>query len=191
MEKWLPVVGYEGFYEVSDHGRVRSVDRVITRISRGKAVDVHYNSRELSPGSIPPYGYLFIVLSRGNRPSNALVHALVLEAFVGPCPAGMEARHLDGKPANNQLSNLLWDTHRANCDDRAIHGTSGRLDACPKCGGPREGVRLNPENGRKKGYYCIPCDFDSDLKRLLRSRGWLTPPIRDDVTGRWTAGVIA
>jgi hypothetical protein len=52
------------------------------------------------------------------------VHRLVLEAFVGPCPPGMEACHFpDRDPGNNRLSNLRWDTHLANISDRAIHGT--------------------------------------------------------------------
>jgi hypothetical protein len=51
------------------------------------------------------------------------VHRLVLEAFIGPCPHGMEACHWDGRPENNQLSNLRWDTDLANQADSARHGT--------------------------------------------------------------------
>ncbi len=50
------------------------------------------------------------------------VHRLVLEAFVGPCPEGMECCHHDGNPANNHVSNLRWDTRKGNAADRDRHG---------------------------------------------------------------------
>jgi hypothetical protein len=56
------------------------------------------------------------------RKVHAYVHILVLEAFVGPCPAGMECRHLNGKGDDNQLSNLKWDTHSVNMLDKKPHG---------------------------------------------------------------------
>lgn len=51
------------------------------------------------------------------------VHRLVLEAFVGPCPLGMEGCHNDGNPSNNHVSNLRWDTPKNNSDDKKRHGT--------------------------------------------------------------------
>jgi len=51
------------------------------------------------------------------------VHRIVLEAFCGECPSGMECRHLDGNPLNNQLKNLKWGTKKENTNDRRIHGT--------------------------------------------------------------------
>ncbi len=70
-------------------------------------------------------GYLFAVFSNGSREKvvNRFVHRLVLEAFVGPCPKGMECCHNDGDPTNNNLSNLRWDTRKANSADRKKHGT--------------------------------------------------------------------
>lgn len=50
-----------------------------------------------------------------------LVHRLVLEAFVGPCPKGMECRHLNGDSGDNRLENLRWGTPRENAADRAAH----------------------------------------------------------------------
>jgi hypothetical protein len=52
-----------------------------------------------------------------------LVHRLVLEAFVSPCPPGMECRHLDGNPSNPRLDNLKWGTRAENVADTAKHGT--------------------------------------------------------------------
>lgn len=52
------------------------------------------------------------------------VHSLVLEAFIGPRPRGMECRHLDGNPQNNKLENLKWGTKKENQHERIIHNTS-------------------------------------------------------------------
>jgi hypothetical protein len=64
-------------------------------------------------------GYLEVQI----RGKHRLVHRLVLEAFVGPCPDGMECCHDDGNPSNNRLDNLRWDTKRNNQNDRLRHGT--------------------------------------------------------------------
>ena len=64
-------------------------------------------------------GYLYLCLKQADgKKKMRLAHRLVLEAFVGPCPQGQEACHRDGNAANNELSNLRWDTHLANCQDR-------------------------------------------------------------------------
>jgi hypothetical protein len=61
-------------------------------------------------GHVDPQGYVVVLLGRRK---DRLVHRLVLEAFVGPCPEGMECRHLDGDPANNRRENLCWGTRRS------------------------------------------------------------------------------
>lgn len=53
---------------------------------------------------------------------NKMVHRLVLDTYVGPCPPNMQCRHLDGNPKNNHLSNLLWGTHAENEKDKVRHG---------------------------------------------------------------------
>lgn len=63
-------------------------------------------------------GYLCVTVGR----KQVRVHRLVLEAFVGPCPEGMECRHLDGNPTNNRLENLCWGSKQENMDDRSRHG---------------------------------------------------------------------
>lgn len=119
-ERWLPVVGYEGYYDVSDRGRVRSLDRTST--PRGRAP---YRR----PGRILVLcplssGHLVVKLyAKGHRPRTVRVHTLVLEAFVGSCPTGLEACHWDGRPANNRRTNLRWDTRSANVLDSVRHGT--------------------------------------------------------------------
>ena len=115
-EVWKDVVGWEGLYQVSSLGLVRSLDREVQtknsiRQYRGKMLKLMPNN----------YGYSLV----GIGGKLALVHRLVLEAFVGSCPEGMEARHYpDRNPANNCVENLSWATHQINCQDRDEHGTS-------------------------------------------------------------------
>lgn len=71
-------------------------------------------------------GHIRVVLYPGYH--RRLVHHLVLEAFIGPCPPGMECRHLDGNPMNNVLSNLCWGTRLENMVDRDLHGRTQRGD---------------------------------------------------------------
>lgn len=71
-------------------------------------------------------GHLLLVLRREGQTHYRYVHRLVLEAFVGPCPEGMEACHDDGDPANNRLGNLRWDTPTANGQDRCRHGKQAK-----------------------------------------------------------------
>lgn len=114
-ERWLPVPGWEGSYEVSDHGRVRSVDRVTINGSRWKG-------RVLKPA---PHrsGHQRVVLISGKVRKNRFVHELVLLAFVGPRPIPeMDSCHGDGNPMNNRLGNLRWDTKRNNQLDAVKHG---------------------------------------------------------------------
>lgn len=104
-ERWLPIPGYEGVYSVSDHGQVWT----------------HLSNRLMKP----------IRHVRGHRMVNLrgrmfYIHRLVMRAFVGPCPDGMEVCHNDGDPANNQLSNLRYDLHVNNVNDRRKHGTHPR-----------------------------------------------------------------
>lgn len=118
MEEWRAIPGYEGIYEVSDHGKVRSLDRLN---SRG-----HWIAgapRRLVPTS---EGYLQLKLHRDGEGKMHRVHSLVLSAFVGPRPDGCEAAHADGSRDNNRLDNLRWATRSSNQHERARHGTSNR-----------------------------------------------------------------
>lgn len=68
-------------------------------------------------------GHIRVTISLNKRLIRRFVHNLVLEAFVGPPPEGMECCHNDGNPSNNSIENLRWDTHISNMADRVTHGT--------------------------------------------------------------------
>jgi hypothetical protein len=118
-ETWLPVPGYESLYEVSDHGRVRSMDRLQRR---GPAPGMCYRRGRILKPMRSTVGRLKVGLYSGGARRMFLIHRLVLEAFVGPCPDGMEACHYDDDPDNNHLSNLRWDTRLANRADLVRNG---------------------------------------------------------------------
>lgn len=116
-ERWLPVVGFEGYYDVSDAGRVRSLRYL------GHSWDRERNPPLiLSPTPNIKSGHMWVILSNGKERRKRTVHTLVLDAFVGPSPPGKEGCHGDGVPSNNRLENLRWDTRSANTLDAYRHG---------------------------------------------------------------------
>lgn len=128
QEVWRPVVGYEGLYEVSDQGRVRSLDRwerngrgMPLRLFKGKVL-------KSTPGSS---GYLRVCLSKSGGLRHFTVHTLVLNAFVGPRPEGLQCRHLNGIQTDARLCNLAWGTIKENTNDRISHGKQPRGEAHP------------------------------------------------------------
>lgn len=147
-ERWLPVVGFER-YEVSDQGRVRSL------IGRTKILT----------GIRQHAGHLVVQPRKDKRMYHKFVHRLVLEAFVGPCPAGMECRHLNGNPSDNRLENLAWGTKRENGYDRVLHGMNLNAEktACPV------GHEYTAENTYRWGgrRYCRACQ---KARRATRQR---------------------
>lgn len=87
-----------------------------------------------------------MVLSVDNKTYSYCVHTLVLTAFVGPAPKGMEARHLNGDGWDNRIENLEWATHYDNMQDKVAHGTLGRNN---RYGTTHEWSKLTPEQVRQ------------------------------------------
>lgn len=114
-ERWLPVVGFEESHEVSDAGRVRSVDRISMSGKRLKSHLVKQNTNKRT-------GYRMVNLQSGGRKAVRAAHRLVAEAFLGEPPVRSEVCHWDGDKANNRLSNLRYDTRSANSLDSVRQG---------------------------------------------------------------------
>ncbi|WP_353057975.1 NUMOD4 motif-containing HNH endonuclease [Propionimicrobium sp. PCR01-08-3] len=114
-ELWLPVVEYEGLYEVSDLGRVRSLDRV-TKQGAKKV------GRVLKPHKSGHSTHQQVHLCRDGTSKSRKVHQLVLEAFVGPRPDGCMALHYNDVKTDNRLVNLRWGTCQENRQDAIRNG---------------------------------------------------------------------
>lgn len=110
MEIWKDIPGYEGYYQVSNRGRVRSLDRKIYR-SDGKK---HFRRGHLKSLSAKNNGYIQVGLRKDGHHKTGLVHQLVALAFLGPQPDGMEVNHKDGDKSNNVLDNLEYVSHKEN-----------------------------------------------------------------------------
>ena len=109
-EIWKPVVGYEGFYEVSNIGKVRSLARIV-ECNDGRKRKL--KTRTLRQ-SCAPSGYYMVTLHKNGKQKSGLVHRLVCEAFI-PKPLGKdEVNHKDENSKNNNATNLEWVTAKEN-----------------------------------------------------------------------------
>lgn len=147
-EEWRSVLGMEGRYEVSNHGRIRTLT-------------TYRPSLYLS--IIKPWktgrGYLSVSFRDGENRISHSVHRLVMATFVGPCPAGHQVAHHDGCRTNNHLSNLRYATPQSNIDDRHRHGRTAR--------GSRNGASVLDEAAVKTILNLKDCGFSAgDIAHL-------------------------
>lgn len=122
--EWRPVVGWEGLYEVSAQGEVRSLSRVVhAKNFKGRVLARRFTGKPLC-AFVTGKGYPAVKLSRqGGTPTTQYVHVLVTAAFIGPRPQGLETCHNNGDPTDNAVENLRYDTRAANARDSVRHGT--------------------------------------------------------------------
>jgi hypothetical protein len=123
IETWKPVPDFPG-YEVSDQGRVRSFKGYASEGYKAAGWELKSSPQRILNPIRTAAGYYRVNLCEDGKRYLVWIHRLVLLAFVGPCPLGMEACHNDGVQANNYLDNLRWDTRRSNLEDRHKHGTA-------------------------------------------------------------------
>jgi hypothetical protein len=138
-EEWRPIPGFPD-YSVSNTGRVVSY-------KAGR-------SRELRP-TLSYNGYPRLELAVGGRRVHRKVHQLVAAAFFGPCPEGLEVRHLDGVKTNNCAKNLAYGTRSENMRDQVTHGSHNHASktACRR-GHPFDEVNTYHESGKRKCRTC-------------------------------------
>lgn len=122
-EIWKTVEGYDGYYEVSNLGRMRTWKR-----KECKWKNPHSNKRlvpHIIRGHIRKHGYTVFTLRKLDQTKKTfLLHRIVAYAFLGsPTNGQTDVAHLDGNPGNNILTNLKWTTHKENQDMMSIHGT--------------------------------------------------------------------
>lgn len=151
-EDWRTVPGYEGLYEVSDLGRVRSL-----RVREGRPFPYILNEQ------VNYKGYLRVCLSKDAKSKMWFVHLLVLLAFVGPKKPKVQTRHMDGDPTNNCLSNLRYGTARENTLDQVTHGTHQGARKT-HCAHGHEYTQANTRLDRNGWRTCRACDTERRRK---------------------------
>lgn len=121
-ETWKPVVGFEGFYEVSDRGQVRSLDRVYVN-NLGRTIKL---TGRILKGS---YGWVYhsVSLNAGKLKKGSGVHRFVAEAFIGPIPDFYVVNHIDGNKINNHVENLEIITHSENVSKTHMTGRNPKV----------------------------------------------------------------
>lgn len=118
IEEWRPIKSWEGYYEVSNAGSVRSLDRII----KGRHGPTRYRGRILRPGWGSGYAVVSLVATGIGRKEQRYIHDLVLETFVGPKPLNQEVCHGESGCRINNLDNLRYDTRSQNALDRHKFG---------------------------------------------------------------------
>lgn len=171
-EVWRPVVGYEGIYDVSTHGRVRRVwDAKRGRWKAGRIMQARVNK----------LGYLYVGLYDGSHPNSKklYVHVLVAAAHIGPKPAGKEVNHIDRDKSNNRVDNLEYKTHLENMNhsyrDRVL-----AIRAVAKVGiEAAEEIRTRYQNGERQYLLADEYGFSRAIvNRIVHMKAWrneLTP----------------
>ena len=112
MEEWKDIEGYEGIYQVSNKGRVKSLERIVQSESHGKPCLRHLQESILQPCMNKGYGY--VRLWNDGKRKQQQIHRLVYEAFVGRIPNNKEIDHINTIRNDNSLENLRCVTHKEN-----------------------------------------------------------------------------
>lgn len=152
-EIWRPIPGFEGCYEASDRGRVRSLDR---EVGSGHGSRRFIRGRMLKHGYAN--GYPLVVLSVDDVQTTMPIHRAVALTFLGGPFPGLQVCHNNGDRDNNCVENLRWDTPSGNNYDLVKHGTHHNLNkvACPRghlLGPPNNVARESRRNRRS----CLAC----------------------------------
>jgi len=113
-ESWRPVLGYEGFYEVSDFGHVRALPRITTHVNRWGTINTQHRLGRNIITATSRNGYIRVQLNRLGDAKSFLVHRLVAAAFIREMESVEQVNHIDGVHANNALSNLEICTPKEN-----------------------------------------------------------------------------
>lgn len=161
-ETWLPLLGFENNYEVSDLGAIRSVNRSLLQ---SNGVSKKLKGKTLRPQKLAN-GYLYVNLWKQGTMTKKLIHRAVLETFSGIPNHGQECRHKDGNKTNNHVGNLQWGSHFENMQDlftgKGHHNS--RKTHC-KRGHALSGLNLKMLPGGRRN--CMAC---SKAGREVRKR---------------------
>lgn len=165
-EIWRDVVGYEGVYQVSNHGRVMRVSMARGAVL-GALTKIHVN--ELVGG------YCYVRLSASGKATSKVLHSLVARAFLGECPKGYEVNHIDADKLNNRVSNLEYVTRADNVKHAVKHGLNAHGETHGR-------AKLNARKAAAIRAAYVP--YLTTLDELAQEHGVSISAIRAIVTGK-------
>lgn len=170
-ETWKDIPGYEGRYQASTFGRIRSLDQIVFGRNwyTGKPFQRKIHGRILKPGRSNKDGHLSVVLGHGAAGSP--VHQLIMRTFIGPPPIGKEVLHNNGDPSDNRLENLRYGTRTENILDVYRQGKVWR--------------KLSPEDVQqiRFGLYCGLSE--SELAQMYKISIWEISCIKRGKSFSW------
>jgi hypothetical protein len=136
-EVWKDIPGFEGYYQVSDQGRVKSLARMLP-IMGG---NYRMKREAILSSAVDETGRHRVTLHKDCSQTTRRVPVLMMAAFVGPRPDGCVIAHLDGNASNNILSNLIYCSQKENARHKKLHGTQPRGETHYKTKFTEEDVR--------------------------------------------------
>jgi hypothetical protein len=126
-EIWKDIPGYEGYYQASDMGRIKSVDREVSYLSgKNKVPRTDFHKSVIKSTRPRKDGYHQVNLSKDSKKVCPLVHHIIAETFLGQRPFNLDVCHNNGNRDDNRLKNIRYDTRKNNFADELIHGTRPR-----------------------------------------------------------------
>ena len=157
MEQWCDIEGFENLYQISNTGRVKSLERIV-KVTGGNNNSCFIKEKILKP-SVGKQGYLSVVLCKDGKVYGRLIHRLVAQAFI-PNPDNLPCvNHKDENPQNNNVTNIEWCSYRYN------NCYKGRIEKC------RDKISKTLK-GRKRTY--ILTDKQRENIRRGAIKGWET-----------------
>ena len=153
-EIWKEVKGYEGYYKISNLGRIKSVERFVGTIRNGKKTKNKLKEKILK-GNIDKYGYKKIDLYKKGKRKNLKIHTIVANAFLNKTNENYEVNHKDENKLNNNVLNLEWVSHKENvnygtCIKRSSKSRTKTIDFYEKNGITRRDFKIK----------CLKSNFD-------------------------------
>lgn len=146
-EIWKDIKEYEGIYQVSNLGRVKSLSRFHKTDERYSLIGYTSKERILKPGT-DGWGYLYVALSKDKKRKNKRIHRLVAETFIPNIKNLQQVNHIDGNKKNNKVDNLEWCTYGHN---------------------EKEAYRLGLKQSRIKGKPLYQCDLNGNIIKKWNS----------------------
>ena len=161
QEVWKDIEGYEGLYQISNLGRVKSLERNKKHSYNGIA---HLKEKILKPLNIN--NYQRVILRKENNPKNKFIHRLVAEAFISNPNNYPYINHKDENPKNNIVSNLEWCTHKYNMNYGTINQRRSKTEKITK----KDKVYCYEKNCKRVLQYDLEGNFIKEWESITKAK---------------------